>query len=79
MGLFKTFSEKMKFVLNNITIEPAMFVYYLFYEICIVPFDQLKIDKSCLNDFNYTQDVCDNLLDGNHDDENTAVQNEVSL
>ena len=39
---------------------------------------QLVIDKSCHLDFNFTEDVCNNLLDDIYEDENAAVQNEVA-
>ena len=78
MRLLQLILDKIKLVYQNITIEPAMFVYYLFFEITYIPLDQLKIEKSCRTDFNYTEEICSNLLDGNHDDENTAVQNEAS-
>ena len=76
-GMLSTASSKASNVLRNISIEPAMFLYYLFFAITYIPLDQLKIEKSCRHDFNYTEEVCENLLDGNHEDENTAVQNEV--
>ena len=34
------------------------------------------LDKSCLNDFGYSEEFCENLLD--HDAENTEVQNAVA-
>ena len=38
---------------------------------------QMLIYKSCLHDFDFPDGTCDNLLDGNHTTENSAVQNEV--
>ena len=39
---------------------------------------QLLIDKSCYRDFNFTEEICDNLLEDAYEDENTQVENEVA-
>ena len=63
---------------KNITIEPVIFFMTIVEYIDLVTIDQLVIDKSCRLDFNYTADVCDNLVETAYEDENTEVQNEVA-
>ena len=36
------------------------------------------LDKSCHRDFNYSEHVCQNLLNNTYQTENTAVQNEIA-
>jgi len=63
---------------KNITIEPVIFFMTIVEYIDLVTIDQLVIDKSCRLDFNYTAEVCDNLVETAYEDENTEVQNEVA-
>ena len=68
--------RRVRFFLTNITIEPVMLFYGVIRSIDYIAQTQLKIDKACLNDFNHTEEFCENLLD--HEAENTEVQNEVA-
>ena len=68
-----------KFLFDNTTIEPVVFFLNFSLNIDTITYDQLKITKSCLTDFNYSEEVCDNLVDGNHTAENDIVQDEVKI
>ena len=76
-GVYRKILAAIKFIIDNITIEPVVFFFNFSLNIDSITYDQLKITKSCLTDFDYTEDVCDNLLDGNHTTENDLVQDEV--
>ena len=65
-------------MLANITLEPVIFFHSFVDSMDSTSLGQLVIDKSCRLDFNYTQEVCDSLLDGNHEAANKAVQDEVA-
>ena len=76
-GFFQSIFGTIRKILKNVTIEPVVFFLYCSFAIDTITLDQLKITKSCLTDFKYPQEVCDNLVDGNHTEENNLVQNEV--
>lgn len=78
MGFWTKLKEKAKFVWDNITIEPAVFFIFFSQGLDGISEEQLLIVKTCLNDFDYGPEVCDNLLEDNFTDINTEVQNEVS-
>ena len=71
--------EKIKFLQANVTIEPAVFLISFLASLDFITIEQLIIEKTCANDFNLTADVCYNLVDGQHLEENTLVQNEVRI
>jgi len=68
--------RKTKYFLTNITLEPVMLFYGIIRSIDRVAQSQLIIDKTCLNDFDFGEEICENLLD--YDANNTVVQNEVA-
>lgn len=72
------FKERAAFVVSNITIEPLVFLVAFSGTLDNISYDQLKIDKSCLNDFNFTEEICDNLLEDNYTAQNDLVDEEVS-
>ena len=63
---------------RHVTIEPVIFFMSIVQYIDLITWDQLVIDKTCHIDFNFTSEVCDNLLDETFEDQNTEVQNEVA-
>ena len=67
-------------IVRNITIEPVMFFLSFVDKMNGLTYDQMLIEKSCVEDFDFPNGTCDPgvLLDGNHWTENTAVQNEVT-
>ena len=79
-GCLSIVTRKVKRVVRNITIEPVMFFLSFVGSMDYVSQGQLVIDKSCNIDFDFANDTCDPgvLLDGNHTEENTAVQNEIA-
>ena len=40
--------------------------------------DQMVISKSCINDFNFTETICQNLQNGSYDEENVLVSKELN-
>ena len=43
-----------------------------------VSLSQLLIDKSCSHDFNFTAEVCDNILNKTYEHEKSQIENEVA-
>lgn len=66
-----------KKILENITIEPMIILFNFSDALDMLSLDQLKIEKACIQKFNYSQDVCINLVD--YEEENVEVQNYVSF
>ena len=79
-GFASVVKRKVKRIARNITIEPVVFFLSFVGNMDYVCLGQLLIDKSCDKDFDFASDTCDPgvLLDGNHTEENTAVQNEIA-
>ena len=48
-------------ILSNITIEPAFFVITFASGLDNIASEQMVIWKSCINDFNFTENICENL------------------
>ena len=44
----------------------------------LVSLGQLLIDKSCRINFEFSDEICDNLLNDTYEQENTLVQDEVA-
>ena len=65
-------------VFKNITIEPVLFFMSLVGSMDGVSVGQLLIDKVCHNQFNYTEEVCENLVADDYKEENANVQNYVA-
>ena len=76
-NIFTRLFAAIKFVYEHTTIEPVVFFLNFSLNIDTITYDQLKITKSCLTDFNYSEEVCDNLVDGNYTTQNDLVQDEV--
>jgi len=76
----ETFSSmawrKCKHFFTNITLEPVMLFYGIVGSIDRVASSQLILDKTCLNDYGFAPDICDDLQ--HHDANNTVVQNAVA-
>ena len=70
--------RKIQYFLTNITLEPVMLFYGVIRSIDQVTQNQLIIDKTCINDFTFGDDVCNNLLEDANSVANTDVQNEVA-
>ena len=68
---------KIMHIITNITFEPAYFLILFGANIDNATYNEMTIRKSCLNDFNFTEGTCENLLDGNHTEENDMVQDKV--
>lgn len=64
-------------VWRNLTIEPAWFFITLADGIDSVSSEQLLLQKTCKNDFNYTDEICNNLSEDQYKDEYKNVQDEV--
>ena len=75
--LLQVCREKANFIVSNITIEPLVFLVAFSGTMDNISYGQLKIDKSCLNDFNFTQEICENLVEDNYTAQNDLVDEEV--
>ena len=64
--------------MQNLTLEPVLFFMSFVGSMDSASIGQLVIDKSCNIDFNFTQEICDNLLDDMYTEENELVEAEVS-
>ena len=65
-------------VLKNITLEPVMVFLSFVTSMDVVSLGQLLVDKSCQHDFNFTQEVCDDLHNENFTHEKSQIENEVA-
>ncbi len=72
-------AARLKLILTNITIEPAMFLITFSSSLDDVSVKQMLIEKSCRTDFQFNDTICDNLLLDEYKEENDAVQNEVRV
>ena len=77
-GYFSIVKRKGRSFFQNITLEPVMLLYGVVGSIDRVASSQLILDKTCLNDFGFPEDVCLNLSNGSFPDNNTVVQNTVA-
>jgi hypothetical protein len=75
-GLTARTSERIRKVVKNITIEPAMFLIAFSSSIDNVANSQMTLLKSCKADFGFNDTVCDNLVT-DFPDQNEVVQEEV--
>merc|ERR1711892_1050079 len=73
---FSKVKRKCRNVVNNITLEPIFLFSAIFCGLDHVSNSQLLIYKSCINDFDFPNGTCDDLI--HHKENNTAVQNEVA-
>ena len=64
-------------IYSNVTIEPAIVLFNFSDALNQASLDQLKIDKCCEQKFNYTDEICENLID--YEDENKLVQDKVTI
>ncbi|CAL1274745.1 unnamed protein product [Larinioides sclopetarius] len=53
----------LKSVISNITVEPYLFFCHVAYIMRMVPFQDLLMDRSCRNTFEYSNDICSSLKD----------------
>jgi hypothetical protein len=75
-NLMQRLLAKIKLILLNITIEPAMFLISFSNSLDDVSVKQMQIYKSCHVDFGYNDTVCENLV-SDFKPQNDEVQNEV--
>ena len=68
---------KIKTILSNITIEPAMFLIMFTSHLDHIAHSQMVLDKCCKIDFGYNDTVCDNLVT-DFKEQNKQVQDEVA-
>lgn len=64
-------------IVTNITIEPAMTVIAFVSSLEVLTFKELTLYKTCINDFDFRDEICHDLLSDNYTEYNEAVQNEV--
>ena len=69
--------QKLVEMVRHITVEPAMFLVCFAIYMEKATYSEMTIRKSCLNDFNFTEAICENLLDENYTEENDLVQDKV--
>jgi len=73
---FSIAKRKCKHFFTNITLEPVMLFYGIVGSIDRVASSQLLFDKTCYNDFNFTDEICNDLQQ--HKENETSVGNEVA-
>ena len=76
-GLIKRTSSRLGKILKNVTIEPAVFLISFSTNMDDVTLSQMTLYKSCINDFQFDNGTCSNLV--NDFEANSAVQKEVIL
>ena len=77
-GFVQRTASRFKKIIDNITIEPALFLIMFSAGIDNVANSQMVIIKSCKNDFGWNDTVCDNLNTDQFHDENVQVSNELN-
>ena len=65
-------------IINNITIEPALFIIMFASGLDNIASEQLVLWKSCINDFNFTEEICDNLTNETYEAEKGMVADELT-
>lgn len=55
------FSAKIKYIFENITLEPVVFIFAMNFGFYAIAAHQLYIDKMCQVNLNYTAEICDNI------------------
>ena len=76
---FQNIPSKVKNVISNITVEPALFVMFLGIHLDHSTLDQMQMDKSCRDDFDFNQTVCQNITDEQYKDQYNEVSDEVII
>ena len=64
-------------ILSNLTIEPAFFIMSVSIALEQIATQQMVVLKSCKIDFNYTDEICNNLQSENYTEENAQISAEV--
>lgn len=62
---------------NTITVEPLVAFYQMGLILTRPAMDNLELEKACKVDLNYSDNICDSILEGNHSNytmENSAIQ-----
>ena len=65
-------------IINNITIEPALFIIMFASGLDNIASEQIIIWKTCINDFNFTEEICDNLTNETYGEEQGMVADELT-
>ena len=61
-------------ILSNLTIEPAFFIMSVSIALEQIATQQMVVLKSCKIDFNYTDEICNNLQSENYTEEKLILQ-----
>ena len=64
-------------ILSNLTIEPAFFIMSFSISLETIATQQMAVLKSCKNDFNYPDEICNNLNSNNYTEQNKEVSQKV--
>ena len=64
--------------MKNITLEPVMLFLSFVSSMDSASLSQLLVDKSCQHDFNFTQEICDNIMNDTYDHEKNEIENEIA-
>ena len=78
-GWFEKLSKKVKNVIRNVTVEPALFVMFLGIGLDSSTLDQMQIDKCCRDDFDFNETICANLTDDQYKNQSSMVSDEVNF
>ena len=65
-------------VIKNITLEPVMLFLSFVSSMDSASVSQLLVDKSCKHDFNFTQEICDNIKNETYEHEKSDIENEIA-
>ena len=53
--------DKIKYIINNITLEPVCFIFAMNFGFYIIAASQLYVDKVCQVNLNHSKEICDNI------------------
>ena len=54
---------KIRYIFQNITLEPIVFIFAMSVGVWAIAADQLYIDKMCQVNLNHSAEICDNIYD----------------
>ncbi|XP_055951022.1 proton-coupled folate transporter-like [Argiope bruennichi] len=63
----------LKDMVSNITVEPYLFFCHVAYIMRMIPFQDLLMDRSCRNTFEYGNDICSDLKNHNYEKERVVA------
>ena len=75
---FKALLAKIKYIFENITLEPVVFIFAVNFGFWVLASQQLYVDKMCQVNLNHSKEICDNIQSGVHKEIQLTNQEKVT-